>query len=67
MTTEEDLLFKDIMDSVRDLDLTGDEKAEELMEKFAILYKEEYIDKKSEKVNPVIEKAVQDWIPEYFI
>ena len=66
MTTEEDQMFLNILDSVRDLNVSEDEKTEIIMEKLARLYLEQ-INAKKFKKDPKIWEMVKYIIPEEFL
>ncbi len=62
----EDKLFIGILDAVNNMDFSDNLKGDELMRKFSVMYKEG-TDNKEFKKNPMIEKVVKNYIPEYYL
>ena len=62
MTRAEDELFLEIMDTVRNMDLSDAESSDELMSRFIQVYQDKVSDK-----NPKILKALKQCMPEEFV
>ncbi len=66
MSEEYDKMFLDILDAVGTMDLTEESKGDELMRRFAVIYKKN-VENKTFKSNPEILKMVKDTISEYYL
>ncbi len=66
MSEEDDKMFLDILNAVGEMDLTGEEEGDELIKRFAVIYKEN-VENKTFKADPFILEVVKDTIPEYYL
>lgn len=66
MTLEEDKIFLNILSAVNELDLDDELLTEEIMYKFALMYKEK-TDNREFKSNPYVLEIIKNVIPEYFL
>ena len=66
MTTKEDELFLEILDTVNKMDIAGDEKGDVMMEKFAKLYIE-MTRSATLKKSKTLDEVVRYVLPEEFL
>ena len=66
MTQEDDKMFLDILEIVGEMDMSEEAKGDELMRRFAVVYKEQTENKKF-KADPRVLEIVKETIPEYYL